>query len=434
MYAAAAPDTSCWYAGLAMRRTRGYTARMLATWLLAASFTLAADVSPVTADLLEILGPERAAALRQPPELEPVALALLPEEKPEAKAVLARLEAAGYPALRPDIARAYALLGEAADAARLEPSLGGHQAGLQRALALVRQGDYEAAHGEAVALDQAYPDRPDIASLLAATRGRGKDTIGVAAAAPVGEPHPRSTVPSTLASKTIDFTASTPRRNFSDAPPDIDLSSNPPGEPQRRENGRAPLWPLVPIGLLSAGGYAVARRNKTFEAHDKTEDAPPPSTTDRFLAGAVVAGLAGAAVYYAGVVAAPVLMRVASSGGQQAVRIATSRAGAINPATNVLQRAPTLNNLNLQLTAQQISRGHAFTKHGAQFGVRTPEEFAHIIERALSNPTMVRNLSRGRVAYWHRSSATVVIRDPAAVDGGTAFIPSKGAGYFHSLR
>jgi filamentous hemagglutinin len=123
-----------------------------------------------------------------------------------------------------------------------------------------------------------------------------------------------------------------------------------------------------------------------------------------------------------------------SSGGQQAMRLAASETGAINPAVNLAQRSPTLNNLNLQLTAQQISRGHAFAKHGAQFGVRTPDEFARIIERAISNPTMVRNLSRGRVAYWHQSSATVVIRDPAAVDGGTAFIPSRGLEYFNSLR
>jgi hypothetical protein len=404
---------------------------MPALWLLAASLAFAAEPSPVTAALLELLGPERAATLRRPAELEPVALAFRAEERPAAKAALARLEGAGDASLRPEIARAYVLIGDADSAARLQPSLSAPDAEVQRALALARSGDHEAAYAEAVMLNQRYPGRTDVASLLAATRGRGRISPGAtdSGVTPAG-----TGTTEAAASKNVAFTEAPRRRAFADAPPDIILTAETDQAPERGRDGRAPLWPMLPIGLLSAGGYAVARRNKTFEAHDEAEDAPPPSPTDRLLAGAVVAGFAGAALYYGGAVAAPALIRAMSSGGQQAMRLAASETGAINPAVNLAQRSPTLNNLNLQLTAQQISRGHAFAKHGAQFGVRTPDEFARIIERAISNPTMVRNLSRGRVAYWHQSSATVVIRDPAAVDGGTAFIPSRGLEYFNSLR
>ena len=134
-------------------------------------------------------------------------------------------------------------------------------------------------------------------------------------------------------SKNIVFSENTRRRSFSDAPPDIDLSANFPGEPPPRSSGDVPLWPLVPIGLLSAGGYTVARRQKTLEAHDEPEEAEPPSKGERFLAGAVVAGFAGAALYYtaaSAVLLAPAAMRALSGGGQQAIRIAQSQSGKVD--------------------------------------------------------------------------------------------------------
>ena len=52
----------------------------------------------------------------------------------------------------------------------------------------------------------------------------------------------------------------------------------------------------------------------------------------------------------------------------------------------------------------------------------------------MGNPRAVRNLSNGRVAYWDNASGTVVIRNPGAIDGGTAFKPTQGKIYFDNLR
>lgn len=116
-------------------------------------------------------------------------------------------------------------------------------------------------------------------------------------------------------------------------------------------------------------------------------------------------------------------------------QIADSETGAINPASErVLQATPTLNNLNLRLAAQEIAGGHAYAKHAAELGAKSPAEFATRIESIMANPTMMRTLSNGRIAYWHQASATVVIRDPSALDGGTAFMARDGANYFLKLR
>lgn len=52
----------------------------------------------------------------------------------------------------------------------------------------------------------------------------------------------------------------------------------------------------------------------------------------------------------------------------------------------------------------------------------------------MSDPTAVRQLSGGRVAYWHDGTGTVVIRNPFAADGGTAFQPVNGVDYFNGLK
>ncbi len=93
-----------------------------------------------------------------------------------------------------------------------------------------------------------------------------------------------------------------------------------------------------------------------------------------------------------------------------------------------------------QLTGQEISGGHAFEKHVIQqgeykdLGITTREQFASHIESVVNNPTSFRELSGGRTAYWDNVSGTVVIRNPKAVDGGTAFRPVNGQAYFDSLR
>ncbi|WP_017919591.1 hypothetical protein, partial [Burkholderia gladioli] len=95
--------------------------------------------------------------------------------------------------------------------------------------------------------------------------------------------------------------------------------------------------------------------------------------------------------------------------------------------------------LNNQLAADEIANGHAFDKHVIdqnEFGgsITTQQQFANQIENILNNPSATKQLSNGRSAYWDDASGMVVIRNPNAVDGGTAFKPTNGKSYFNNLR
>jgi filamentous hemagglutinin len=95
--------------------------------------------------------------------------------------------------------------------------------------------------------------------------------------------------------------------------------------------------------------------------------------------------------------------------------------------------------LNNQLSAEEIASGHAFDKHVIdqdEFGgtITTQQQFADQIENILNNPSATKQLSNGRFAYWDDSSGMVVIRNPNAADGGTAFKPTNGKAYFNNLR
>ncbi|WP_188637337.1 DUF637 domain-containing protein, partial [Halopseudomonas pertucinogena] len=93
-----------------------------------------------------------------------------------------------------------------------------------------------------------------------------------------------------------------------------------------------------------------------------------------------------------------------------------------------------------KLAGQEISGGHAFEKHVIQrgeykdIGITTRDQFASHIESVVNNPSSFRQLGGGRTAYWDDVSGTVVIRNPKAVDGGTAFRPTNGKAYFEGLR
>ena len=92
--------------------------------------------------------------------------------------------------------------------------------------------------------------------------------------------------------------------------------------------------------------------------------------------------------------------------------------------------------LKNKLIAQEISGGHAFEKHilnqGEFSGCSTRTQFAHHIENVLNNPSKIKVLNNGRIAYWHQKTGTVVIRNPSAIDGGTAFQPVDGIIYFET--
>jgi filamentous hemagglutinin len=90
--------------------------------------------------------------------------------------------------------------------------------------------------------------------------------------------------------------------------------------------------------------------------------------------------------------------------------------------------------------AQKIGNGHAFEKHvlkGNEYkklGIATREQFANHIENIINQPSSARLLSGGRTAYWDDATGTVVIVNPKATDGGTAFRPINGRTYFDNLR
>lgn len=90
--------------------------------------------------------------------------------------------------------------------------------------------------------------------------------------------------------------------------------------------------------------------------------------------------------------------------------------------------------------AERIAAGHAFEKHVMDLGefkglgIRTREQFAAHIDDVIQNPSATKELSRGRTAFWQESSGTVVIRDPASKDLGTAFQPQRGREYFEQLK
>jgi hypothetical protein len=91
--------------------------------------------------------------------------------------------------------------------------------------------------------------------------------------------------------------------------------------------------------------------------------------------------------------------------------------------------------LESQLAAEEIAGGHAFEKHvidlGEFPGVRTRPQYADMIENVIRDYDDIKHLSAGRTAYWR--DGVVVIRNPSAIDGGTAFVPRDGFAYFERL-
>jgi RHS repeat-associated protein len=84
--------------------------------------------------------------------------------------------------------------------------------------------------------------------------------------------------------------------------------------------------------------------------------------------------------------------------------------------------------------AEKITNGHAFLKHAGEFGNITKNEFKDLVQETISNPSDARSLANGRTAYWNESEQMVVIKNPNAADGGTAFRPTAGKSYFDNLR
>jgi filamentous hemagglutinin len=86
---------------------------------------------------------------------------------------------------------------------------------------------------------------------------------------------------------------------------------------------------------------------------------------------------------------------------------------------------------------QEIADGHAWDKHVVNqnefSGVNSKSDFASLIDNTVANGEM-KNLARGRTAYYDGSTNTLVIHDPSSPDSGTAFRPRDGRSYFDGLR
>jgi hypothetical protein len=185
------------------------------------------------------------------------------------------------------------------------------------------------------------------------------------------------------------------------------------------------FWPLIRLltgllGLLLAGVFGMpastsaATPTYSYDTYDAPVRLSPPGTVATGAWGSVSGPRVAPRV-------SPVTIR------DRAVAANTARAGAHDVLNGVRLRA--------QLTGEEISGGHAFQKHvidQSEFpGITTRPQFAsHIEEVVLNGET--RTLGGGRTAY--RSNGTVVIRNPNAVDGGTAFRPTSGYDYFLNLN
>lgn len=104
---------------------------------------------------------------------------------------------------------------------------------------------------------------------------------------------------------------------------------------------------------------------------------------------------------------------------------------------NVSCRKRNLPHLQIQsdiLTSRLLLAGFFCLRASPTNLLPSKEQFAQHIENVVKNPTSTKELTNGRSAYWDQSSGTVVIRNPKAADGGTAFRPTNGRAYFDNLR
>jgi RHS repeat-associated protein len=81
-----------------------------------------------------------------------------------------------------------------------------------------------------------------------------------------------------------------------------------------------------------------------------------------------------------------------------------------------------------------IASGHAYEKHGAEFGNIDQAQFQAIVRSVLSDPfALTRDLSNGRSAFYNLNTNTLVIVNPSDPDMGTTFRPTGGLDYFNNV-
>lgn len=194
------------------------------------------------------------------------------------------------------------------------------------------------------------------------------------------------------------------------------------------KGGGIPLGPIFPAFGLGAAACAVVKSRKTVESEDgyNENDRPQAGELQRFVAGAVLSGLAGAGLYFGGAYAvsagAPIVKRFVSGPGQQAMRLAQSEAGAINPRS--ISSAQNAINAGIWSSGKigdhaRNALGH-WNKHNHEFPeFRNAKEYVEGDWRFMRNPppgTLSKQSSvrAGETVFYNPTSNTLVIR---GVDG-----------------
>lgn len=226
-------------------------------------------------------------------------------------------------------ARILSRLGEPKEAfAALGPALARDPdaAGLRLALSqvLLEQKNYRAALAEANAVLERDPRNKEALAIKFESQGRAEPSPAASSAQ----------APAHSAAAAAPVVAAKSRGPRPSVVPSIESAEPPVPVP---ESGGLPLWPVVPAAGLGVAAFAVRRSRTTVESEDgfNEGDRPQPGRLQEFVAGAVLAGMAGAAVYLGGVyvvgAATPLANRFMAGPGQQAMRLARSQTGAINP-------------------------------------------------------------------------------------------------------
>jgi len=85
-------------------------------------------------------------------------------------------------------------------------------------------------------------------------------------------------------------------------------------------------------------------------------------------------------------------------------------------------------------TLKSIANGHAYQKHVVTQKeypeITSKDAFFTLIKGVTANPTAIKNMPKGKTAYWGEGAKTIVIVDPNNADKGTAFRPTAGRAYF----
>ena len=106
------------------------------------------------------------------------------------------------------------------------------------------------------------------------------------------------------------------------------------------------------------------------------------------------------------------------------------------PVEDPLKRSQAPTN-NISNDAEKIGGGHAWGKHRGEFPeIKTQTDFKNLVDKVKNSASsLFKKLSRGREAWYDKSTNTLVIKDPNSADLGTMFRPTpNGEQYFNGLK